>query len=80
MTISDFITFVGVLSFGDSLSCICLVKSRGPYFAEWVAKVDGILVFFSFFDDFWDAAILHISSGLKSASWLLKKEKKEKEI
>lgn len=34
--------------------------------------------FFSLFSDFWSTAILHISSGLKTASWLFKKKKEEK--
>lgn len=34
--------------------------------------------FFSLFSDFWSPAILHISSGLKNASWLFKKKKKKK--
>lgn len=36
--------------------------------------------FFSLFSDFWSTAILHISSGLKTASWLFKKRRRKKEI
>lgn len=32
------------------------------------------LCFFSLFSHFWSSAILHISSGLKNASWLFKRE------
>lgn len=34
--------------------------------------------FFSLFSDFWSTAILHISSGLKNASWLFKRRRKNK--
>lgn len=34
--------------------------------------------FFSLFSDFWSTAILHISPGLKNASWLFEKEEEKK--
>lgn len=36
--------------------------------------------FFSLFSDFWSTAILHISPGLKNASWLFEKRRRKKEM